>query len=212
MTVLRVCFVGASLTAGAGDDGYLGWPGRLAAAERVKGHDISHYNLGVRGETTPMIAARWRAECEVRLPPSAAGALVFLFGSSDAAEDPDGGGRRVAPEETANAARAMLAAACAWKPTLMIGPPPVAEERMPVALAGRRMDFRNERLIKLSRILDGVATEVGAPFLDLCTRLGDSAAWRASLMAGDGLHPTGEGYAVLAAAVGAWSAWRDWLD
>lgn len=62
MVALRICFGGNSITNGTGDDEYLGWPGRLCAAERARSHDFSHYNLGIRGDTSEMIEARWRDE------------------------------------------------------------------------------------------------------------------------------------------------------
>jgi len=57
MTVLRICFVGDSLTLGTNDDEYLGWPGRIAKRERAAGHDVTVYNLGVRADTSEMIAS-----------------------------------------------------------------------------------------------------------------------------------------------------------
>jgi acyl-CoA thioesterase I len=108
MTVLRICFIGDSITAGSGDDHYLGWPGRVCAAERAKGHDLTAYNLGVRADTSVLIAARWRAEAAARLPPEHAGALVFAFGINDTAEE--AGKRRVDSAETAEIARTMLKA------------------------------------------------------------------------------------------------------
>ena len=60
MTILRICFVGDSITQGTADKEYLGWPGRLCAGERARGHDLTCYNLGVRADTTADIARRWR--------------------------------------------------------------------------------------------------------------------------------------------------------
>jgi len=36
--------------------------------------------------------------------------------------------------------------------------------------------------------------------------------WTAALLAGDGVHPTGDGYAVIARMIGDWPAWRAWMD
>ncbi|HUO23736.1 MAG TPA: hypothetical protein VMU59_14580, partial [Caulobacteraceae bacterium] len=59
---LRVCFLGDSFTQGTGDDAALGWVGRVVAAERGRGHDLTGYNLGVRGQTGADIAERAAAE------------------------------------------------------------------------------------------------------------------------------------------------------
>lgn len=210
MTVLRICFVGDSITTGTGDDAYLGWPGRLCAAERARGHDLTHYNLGIRGDTTPMIARRWRAECEARLPAEFPAALVFAFGINDTAEEPTG--LRVNPEESARMTRAILGEAARWKPTLMIGPTPVDEAKMPTHFGTVPREMKNARIATASRILEGIAAEVGVPFLDLYSPLSESAEFRKALAAGDGVHPTADGYALMAARIGAWSGWRRWLD
>lgn len=210
MTVLRICFVGDSITTGTGDDTYLGWPGRLCAAERARGHDLTHYNLGIRGDTTPMIAKRWRAECEARLPAEFPAALVFAFGINDTAEEP--GGLRVNPEDSARLARTVLGEAARWKPTLMIGPTPVDEAKMPTRFGPVSRDMKNARIATASRILEGVAAEVGVPYLDLYSPLAEDAEFRKSMLAGDGVHPTADGYAIMAARIGAWSGWRRWLD
>ena len=60
MTTVRICFVGDSLVLGTNDDAYLGWPARLVQRETRAGHDVSLYNLGIRADTSEMIAARWR--------------------------------------------------------------------------------------------------------------------------------------------------------
>lgn len=210
MTVLRICFVGDSITTGTGDDTYLGWPGRLCAAERARGHDLTHYNLGIRGDTTPMIAKRWRAECEARLPAEFPAALVFAFGINDTAEEPSG--LRVNPEDSARLARTVLGEAARWKPTLMIGPTPVDEAKMPTRFGPVSRDMKNARIATASRILEGVAAEVGVPYLDLYSPLAEDAEFRKSMLAGDGVHPTADGYAIMAARIGAWSGWRRWLD
>ena len=85
MTSVRICFLGDSLIVGTNDHEFTGWPGRLAQRETAAGHDISIYNLGIRADTSDLIAARWRAECEVRLPDFHPGALVFSYGANDMA-------------------------------------------------------------------------------------------------------------------------------
>src|SRR5258705_13241464 len=87
MAQMRVCFIGDSFVSGTYDDECLGWVGRIAAAARKRNHDLSAYNLGIRGETSVQTARRWRAEAEVRQSPQQEGRLGFEFGVNDAREE-----------------------------------------------------------------------------------------------------------------------------
>ena len=59
---MRICFVGDSFVNGTGDPECLGWPGRICAAARRAGHDVTYYNLGVRRDTSGDVQARWELE------------------------------------------------------------------------------------------------------------------------------------------------------
>ncbi len=211
MTTLRVCVVGDSITNGTGDAAFLGWPGRLAAGERARGHDLTLYNLGVRADTSALILARWRSECRARLPPELPCALLFMFGVNDTAEESDRG-LRVPLEQSLANARAIIAEAKAWLPTLWLGPPPVDEAQMPFdSPSGVRRDMRNSRVLATSDAYAALATELEVPFLDLFRPLAGDPRWQHALEAGDGVHPLGAGYAVIAEHVGRWAAWRAWM-
>lgn len=211
MTVLRICFLGDSITAGTGDDEVLGWPGRVCAAERQRGHDISPYNLGIRGDTSAMIASRWRGECEARLPAIHPGALVFSFGINDTAREADGR-LRVGQDESVATARRILADAKAWKPTLMIGPTPVLRETLTLTLnPGQPRELREARIAATSKAYESVCREIGVPYLDIFTPLSSDARFAKAMAAGDGVHPTADGYAVMAELVERWPAWRKWF-
>jgi acyl-CoA thioesterase-1 len=212
MTVLRIAFVGDSITNGTLDGDFLGWPGRLCRAERDRGHDLTLYNLGVRAETSQDIRARWRAECAPRLPEAFPGALVFAFGVNDCAEYDDGS-VRVSQESSVENARAIIAEAKDWRPTLWIGPGPAEMSMQPLRPGpGVSYSFHNDRTESLSSAYAAAAVELGVPYLDVFTPLRDDAVWAAALRDGDGVHPTGDGYARIAALVGGWPAWRAWFD
>lgn len=207
---LRICFVGDSITAGTGDDRFLGWPGRLAAHEHAAGHDVTVYNLGIRADTSEHLAARWQAECRARLPGHVNGALVFAFGVNDAAVE-RGKGLRVPVERSVAIAQAMLDAARAWLPTLWIGPAPVAAEGAVISPGpGVVYEFANEPVAALNALYAKLAARIGVPFLDLFTALGGTPAWQPAVAAGDGVHPTAEGYLLMAELIRAWPAWRRW--
>jgi lysophospholipase L1-like esterase len=212
MRAIRICFVGDSLTAGTGDPEMLGWPGRLARRAAQGGHEVTPYNLGIRADTSRLIAARWRAECEARLPDAFAGRLVFAFGVNDTAQEADGT-LRVAPDDSLALARAIVAEARGWKPLLWVGPLPVDEAAMPIAIPGSPpRDFRNARIAELSARYAALADELGVPYLDLYRRLAGDARWPRLVAAGDGVHPGAAGYELVADAIGAWRAWQAWFD
>lgn len=211
MTVLRICFIGDSITNGTLDGDYLGWPGRLCVAERAAGHDLTLYNLGVRADTSADIAGRWLDECTVRLPEHVNGALVFAFGVNDAAEQ-EGVGLRVPLEMSVENARTILTAARAMKPTLWIGPAPVDESRQPIRPGpGVAYYFGNERTAALNRAYAELADTLSVPYLDLFTQFAASPVWAEALAAGDGVHPVASGYALIADRVRSWQPWREWL-
>jgi acyl-CoA thioesterase-1 len=213
MAILRICFVGDSITQGTADKDYLGWPGRVCAAERARGHDLTCYNLGVRADTSADIARRWRAECEARLPAHVTGALVFAFGVNDSAIENDSAHPRVPLPDALATARAVLGAAKVWKRTLWVGPAPVEESRQPLRPAPTiAYDFRNRRIADYNRAFAALAAELGLAYLDLFTPLGADARWARAAGGGDGVHPPAEGYALIAERVAAWPAWRSWLD
>lgn len=64
MSDIRICFFGDSFTAGTGDPDYLGWSGRVCRAAQHP--SLTHYNLGIRGNTSLQIEERWQAEAILR--------------------------------------------------------------------------------------------------------------------------------------------------
>jgi acyl-CoA thioesterase I len=198
---LRVCFFGDSFVNGTGDDDCLGWVGRLCAAERRSGQDLTMYNLGVRRNTSSDILNRWRGEAEARLPASYDGRLVFSFGLNDCAPNDQGSGSRLSTEMTLANAKAILGQAAAWLPTLMIGPPPVTDD-----------DARNEQVVQLSHALGELCSELDVAFLSVIPAI-DALypAWRAEAEAGDGIHPNRAGYAALAEWIHTSKVWRSWI-
>jgi lysophospholipase L1-like esterase len=216
MTELRICFVGDSLTQGTKDDTALGWPGRIVAAARAKGHDLTCYNLGIRRDTSKDIERRWRAEVEARLPKTAPGAVVFSFGINDV-QSADGELFRVPPPESVKVARAMIAEAKERWPVLWISPvPPVPGHRTKDAFPDLEEDYINVRARKLVDAYAHVAKELEVPFLDLYTPLSTKSftrwRWLRALKSGDGIHPAASGYALMARLIGRWEAWQDWVE
>jgi acyl-CoA thioesterase I len=195
---MRICFIGDSLVNGTGDPTLLGWVGRVCAAARRRGQDITCYNLGIRGDTSTEIAGRWQEESERRLPAGVDGRLIFSFGANDCIGR-DGAPRVPSAQALANA-RGVLEGARQRHPTLMLGPPPVA------------LAETDARIAALSRELAKLAAALSVPYLDLYAPLAAMPLWRLEITIGDGAHPGAAGYALIADLVEGWAPWRRWSE
>jgi acyl-CoA thioesterase I len=191
---VRACFFGDSFTNGAGDRDHLGWVGRISAAASARNHDLTTYNLGIRRDTSTDIVDRWKAEAGLRFRPEHDPILVFSYGVNDAViED---GQMRVVREETMRNTDKILYYAPQWAPCIFIGPPPGADQEL------------NERVGFLSAAMQSHCEAAGVGYFDPFPELLKSSAWMAGVIAGDGVHPDGDGYAVLAELIDQWPDWR----
>ncbi len=197
MKHMRICFVGDSFVNGTGDPTSLGWAGRLCAAAQQHGHEITYYNLGIRGHTSRQIAQRWQAEVRARLPRDVDGRIVFSFGANDITlED---GKVRVPLAESLENTQHILATAQQLFPTIMVGPPPLLEDDV------------NQRIASLSQRLTSVCEAMKVPYLEVFTPLQQVQVWKEEVAANDGAHPRAAGYALLAHLVQEWSVWKSWF-
>ncbi|MGW5388496.1 GDSL-type esterase/lipase family protein [Nocardia sp. NPDC003963] len=192
----RICLVGDSFVAGVGDPQALGWTGRLTAHARAAGAARTVYNLGVRGHTSADIAARWSAECLVRLPVESDGRVVFSFGVNDTVFV-DGRPPVEAQSSAANLSVLLTTARAQGWPVLVVGPPPVED-------AGH-----NRRIEELDRSFERICAEFEVPYAPSFRLLADDPVWGEQVRAGDGAHPGAEGYAVFADRL--LPTWRQWL-
>ncbi len=189
----RVCFVGDSFVQGTGDTAGGGWVRRVAAAAVDAGYDLTAYNLGVRRDTSTDIAARWQSECDARLRAECSPYLVFSFGANDMTAE--GTSLRVPMPASLENFRNILNEARSRCPVLVVGPPPVGEAA------------QDTRIIALCATYALLATELGVPYLPLAEQLAGDPAWTRAVAAGDGTHPDGSGYALIAECVLQWPAW-----
>jgi acyl-CoA thioesterase I len=190
---IRICFIGDSYVHGTGDDDCLGWAGRLCAAARRAGHNITYYNLGVRRETSADIARRWQAECAARLLPGTQNHVVFSFGANDVSLVD--GRRLVAEEETLANLQNMLVAAKPMYRTLVVGPPAAADAE------------HDARLARLSVRMQDMAAGLGIPYVATLPVLVEDRVWREEVRGNDGSHPRAGGYARMAGIVAASDLW-----
>ncbi|MBD2541303.1 GDSL-type esterase/lipase family protein [Coleofasciculus sp. FACHB-SPT36] len=194
---MRICFIGDSFVNGTGDPECLGWTGRICAAARKQGYDITYYNLGVRRETSADIRSRWLGEVACRLPKEYDGRIVFSFGVNDTTLE--NGKTRVKLADSLENYCAILEVARQIFPVLMVGSPPVAEIE------------QNFRIAGLSEQLARLCSDRNVPYLDVFTPLQASSVWIGEATANDGAHPGAAGYAEFAHLVQSWSAWLSWL-
>jgi lysophospholipase L1-like esterase len=197
MIAVRICFVGDSFVNGTGDPDYLGWTGRICQSVRQNGHDVTYYNLGVRGETSTDIAARWHEEVSRRLPGECDGRIVFSLGTNDTTIE--NGKTRVALEKSTDNLTKILSLAQQFFPILMVSPPPIADTE------------QNSRTAELSQQFALVCRQLNVPYLDVFNPLLDSEIWLHEVAATDGAHPAASGYSQLANLIQNWEAWLSWF-
>jgi len=185
VTDRRLLFFGDSLVAGVGDPSGRGWVGRVVAASFRFGLPLTAYNLGVRGETSEQVGARWRSEALPRLVPEMDGRMVVSFGANDTTIER--GRLRVAPERS-----------CAALARILDGAAPVDDAQ------------QNERIQALSASFSEVCSNAGVRFIGVVEQLLATRIWMTQVMAGDGAHPAEEGYDALADLILA-AGWTDWL-
>jgi lysophospholipase L1-like esterase len=215
MVQIRIGFIGDSITHGTGDETLLGWPYRAGQAEVARGHDVTVYNLGIRADTSGLVAERWEAECRARLKPGINCATVFAIGINDSAHEKSDAmdGQRIELARSLEIIGDMLAKAEVFGPVLWIGPTPVVDAMMPITrLPGVIYDFRNAAIEDYNRAYVQMAAGLGVPYLDLFTALRVDPAWEDALRKSDGLHPNAQGYEMMAARIGDWAGWRGLFD
>jgi lysophospholipase L1-like esterase len=205
----RVCFLGASTVEGLGDEGGLGWVGRLALLNREAGHPIAPYNLGVRGQTLRQIAARAVGECSARIQDRDQDLIVLGTGANDLARIATGAPRTPRRRVLDDFAK-LLEALAALAGVMVVGPFPVSEAKMPFlsAVSGMAFDFRNQDIEEAAEGYAEICAGRQTPFLDLTPGLSADPDYLGGLEANDGLHTDGKGYQAVALRVQAWGAWQ----
>ncbi|GIU00195.1 hypothetical protein TSL6_07010 [Sulfurovum sp. TSL6] len=193
MRDVRICYVGDSFVNGTGDPIKLGWAGRLSASPQNNNLDITHYNLGIRRETSEDILKRWEAECNSRLTQVSENKVVFSFGVNDTVIE--NGQRRVSLESSIENAKTILLNASKKYDVIMIGMPPIND------------DEQNERIKELDHKYQALCNELNIPYLSIFNRLVHEQIWRDEVALNDGAHPRDKGYDILANFIKNWSGW-----
>jgi lysophospholipase L1-like esterase len=189
-----IVFVGASLVAGVGDPKGQGWVSRVVGRTHSADLELTAYNLGVRGDTTADVLARWKSECAPRWAGRAEKRLVISVGTNDAASGVTLARHRL------NLANILDDAASAGIGTFVVSPPPADDEEI------------NAKLDVLVEAQADVCARRGVPFVDCFRPLLGHEQWQSDLAASRiTLHPGQAGYGLIAWLV-LHNGWYDWLQ
>jgi lysophospholipase L1-like esterase len=189
-----IVFVGASLVAGVGDPKGQGWVSRVVGRTHSADLELTAYNLGVRGDTTADVLARWKAECAPRWQGRAEKRLVISVGTGDAMSGVTLARHRL------NLANILDDAASAGIGTFVVSPPPADDEEI------------NAKLDVLVEAQADVCARRGVPFVDCFRPLLGHEQWQSDLAASRVAHHPGQaGYGLIAWLV-LHNGWYDWLQ
>ncbi|MBT0768084.1 lysophospholipase [Kineosporia sp. J2-2] len=194
---VRICVVGDALVAGVGDPKALGWVGRVAARTPQDEMSLAVYTLGVPGENTADLGARWWQEASRRFGDGGQqhpGDQRVVIGLGRA--DIDAG--LSIPRSRLNLANMLDDAHSRRLPAFVVGPPPVADNE------------QNRRIEELSATFSDVCRRRNVPFVDCFDPLYAHEDWLTDLAAGDGEHPRQAGYGLIAWLV-LHNGWYEWL-
>jgi lysophospholipase L1-like esterase len=162
---------------------------------------VAVYNLGINGDTSQDISARWRAEVDARSR-NANGLILFAFGFNDAAKA-DGGDVQVDLASSIANARSMLIAAKSITDVLWIGPTPLDESVNPMQTGFACWDMRNRNIALYDAAYANLAREIDVDYLSLFPEFITSPRYQAALVAGDKVHLGDDGYAMIAERIAA---------
>lgn len=188
---VRLCIIGDSFVNGYGDPKALGWVGRVVARTPTDEIDLTVYNLGVRGNSSADVLARWRDETSRRFAEGSDNRLVVAVGRADL-----GQGLSLARTRL-NLANVVDDAVTGGLRPFVVGPPPSMDPAV------------NDRMRPIVAAQQDVCSRRSVPFVDCFTPLTGHDQWYADLAPGDGVHPGQAGYGLLAWLVlhTGWGAW-----
>jgi lysophospholipase L1-like esterase len=189
---VRISVVGDSFVTGYGDPKGLGWVGGVTARTPQDELDLTVHQLGVRGDSTAGVLARWREETGRRLYPGADNRLVLAVGANDVYQSISLARTRL------NLANVVDEAVADGLRPFVVGPAPWADTAA------------NELLRVVVDAERDVCERRGVPFVDCFTPLLSHEQWFADVAAGDGIHPAQAGYGLIAWLV-LHGGWHEWL-
>jgi lysophospholipase L1-like esterase len=189
-----MCFLGDSFTLGVGDEGQLGWAGRLVRDHSPEGVAVTYCNLGIRSDTSTGLARRWEAETMPRLRPDRAAGVVLSIGVNDTM--PANVAAHPLNRSLANLETIVSGVRRHGWPLLAVGLLPVADPDHTARI--RRQDAAFQDWCR----------DHGVEFCPVFEAMHDSPTWMREVALVDGHHPGPQGYAELTEVLaGQWRAW-----
>ena len=186
-------FLGDSLVNGVGDPKGQGWVTRVVGRTQHPDLRLSAYNLGLRGDTSAGVLARWQSEVPLRWEGRTERRLVLSVGTNDVL-----GGVSLARHRL-NTANILDNAASTGVSVFVVSPPPSDDEAL------------NDKLGVLVEAQGDVCARRGVPFVDSFTPLLGHDQWQSDLAAsGVPHHPGQAGYGLIAWLV-LHNGWERWL-
>lgn len=189
---LGLVFIGDSFVAGYGDPKGLGWVSRVVGRTSHPDLDVTAYNLGIRGQTSADVLARWRTEGVPRWNDRRERRLVIGVGSNDL-----NAGLTTARSRL-NLANIIDDASARGIASFVVGPPPSLDADV------------NAKLAVIVEAQQDVCSRRSVPFVDCFYPLVEHDQWISELNASpDQIHPGQAGYGLLAWLVlhGGWGQW-----
>ena len=166
--------------------------GRVIARSQSPDIALTHYNLGVRGNSSADVLDRWREESARRFTPGADHRLVLATGLGDLNQGLSTARSRL------NLANVLDDAAAFGISTFVVGPAPTLDEPL------------DARLKVVADAQADVCARRHVPFVDCFEPLLRHEQWESDLATGDGVHPGQAGYGLIAWLV-LHQGWSDWL-
>ncbi|GAA4120723.1 GDSL-type esterase/lipase family protein [Knoellia locipacati] len=191
---VAIVFMGASMVAGVGDPKGQGWVTRVVGRTSHPDLELTAYNLGVRGQTSGDVLARWHTECPPRWKDRGERRLVVSVGANDIAAGVTLARHRL------NLANILDEAASNGVSAFVVSPPPSSDAAF------------NDKLAVLVEAQADVCSRRSVPFVDCFRPLLGHDQWRSELAASrDGHHPGQAGYGLIAWLV-LHNGWNEWLQ
>ncbi|MGL4175187.1 MAG: GDSL-type esterase/lipase family protein [Dermatophilaceae bacterium] len=187
-------FLGDSLVVGVGDPKGQGWVTRVVGRTQHPDVEITPYNLGVRGDSSADLLARWSVEVPRRWVGRNERRLVVSVGTNDLVNGVTLARHRL------NLANLLDDAAGQGVGSFVVSPPPTDDPGM------------NERLEVLVDAQADVCGRRDVPFVDCYRPLSAHEQWRTDLAASPvPRHPGQAGYGLIAWLV-LHNGWGEWLQ
>jgi lysophospholipase L1-like esterase len=168
------------------------------------------YNMGINGDTSRDIAARWKKESKARSR-NAGGMFIFSFGFNDAAKM-DGNPVQVDLETSVEIARSMLSQAREISQVLWIGPTPLDERVNPMRTQYNSWEMCNDRIAQYDEAYDATAKDLSIPYLRLFPAFLSNQRYGAALLDGDKVHPGKDGHQMISERLFEWADLKTLLN